>query len=211
MGLENTGYEKKTYVNIVAGKFAIRGNEGDSGVVSRTNKNNVTVYEKLYEKLSGVLNEISVRKNDKLGAYEYVIEMNDVGDKYFVSIPADSKYGDNLAKKIPNIKKGVYSTLSPYDFEDKERKTQMGKPSRNTGLTVIQNNEKVAAFYTKENQGKHPQNEGNMDEEEYKIFMIKVRKFYRGVVEEFSKRKEVSTVANPNPVPDNKDASDLPF
>ena len=99
-------------------------------------------------------------------------------------MPADSKYGDNLACKVPNIKMNVETTITPYDFEDKVEKNSAGKYRKHTGITFVQNGIKIPVAITKENpQGRPEPGSDKMDEEEYKIYMIRVRKFYRELVE----------------------------
>lgn len=215
MGLETTGSTKKIYVNIVGGKFAIKADEGAEGAVERLNKNQKKVYEFLYDKLSGTIDSIIVQKNEKLGAYEYVLDVNDTGEHYNVSVPADSKYGDSLASKAPNIQMGVWTTLQPYDFEDKTKiNPNTNKPQKQTGISIVQNDVKIASAYTKENPNGLPQMEGKLDEEEYKIFKIKQRKFFRGVIESLALDRETKAIINENkpkiePLDDGLDS--LPF
>lgn len=197
MGLEQHKSERKTYVNIVGGKFATKAEEGAEGAVSRVNKNNKTVWEFLHDKLSGTIDSIIVQKNEKLGAYEYILDVNDIGEHYSVSIPADSKYGDSLASKVPNIAIKTWSLIQPYDFEDKTRiNPNTGKSQKQTGISIIQNEVKVPSAYTKENPNGLPQMEGKLDEEEYKIFKIKQRKFFRGVVENLALSRETEAIKN---------------
>ena len=195
MGLEQHKSERKTYVNIVGGKFATKAEENAEGAVSRVNKNSKTVWEYLHDSLSGTIESIIVQKNEKLGAYEYVIDVNDVGNHYSVSVPAESKYGDSLASKVPNIEINVWTKLQPYDFEDKTKiNPNTGKPQKQTGISIVQNDVKVASAYTKENPNGLPQMEGKLDEEEYKIFKIQQRKFYRNMVEKTALDRETKSI-----------------
>lgn len=218
MGLETHDSKKKTYINIVGGKFATKADEGAEGAVSRVNKNNKTVFEFLHDRLSGTIESIIVQKNEKLGAYEYVIDVNDVGTHYSVSVPAESKYGDSLASKVPNIAINVWTTLQPYDFEDKTKiNPNTGKPQKQTGISIIQNEVKIASAYTKENPNGLPQMEGKLDEEEYKIFKIQQRKFFRNMVETLALNRETSAMKKdsykdiPAASSINPDFEDTPF
>lgn len=219
MGLETSTNTKKTYVNIVGGKFATKAEENAEGAVSRLNKNQKTVWEYLHDSLSGTIESIIVQKNEKLGAYEYVIDVNDVGNHFSVSVPAESKYGDSLASKVPNIKINVWTKLQPYDFEDKTKiNPNTGKPQKQTGISIVQNEVKVASAYTKENPNGLPQMEGKLDEEEYKIFKIQQRKFFRNMVEKTALDRETKAIKKdnshtnvPNASDINPDNLDLPF
>lgn len=183
MGLIPDNYQKKIYANIFSGKISIQSKEGEEGAVSRQNKNNKTVWEKHYPALSGILESIEVRKNEHLKAYEYVLHLSDVGEHYYLSIPADSRYGDNFAKKALNLKFGIELTVKPYDFEDKET------TKKRTGVNLLQDgwpDNKVPAYFTKEDPKGMPILIDQVDEEEYKIFKLQLNKFLREAVEKHS-------------------------
>lgn len=178
MGLNQDNYQKKTYANIFSGKISVQAKEGEEGAVSRTNKNNKTVWEKHYPSITGILESIEVRKNEYLKAYEYVVHLSDVGEHYYLSIPVDSKYGDTFAKKVPNLKFGIEVTVKPYDFTDKENK-------KRAGINLLQSGwpeDKVPYFFTKENPAGMPWLDEQVDEEEYKIFKLQLGKFLREAV-----------------------------
>jgi hypothetical protein len=226
MGVSNNNRENKIYVNVVGGKLAIKARTAEEvspdGTVAKTRiaENKTTgekreVHEFIYDELSGRLEDIKCEKNETLQAFQYIITLDDVGSKYSLSIPADSKYGDSLAVKVPFLTKGSMVVIKPYDFEDKkEVNTHTGKPKRVVGVAINQDGEKVGPYYTKENPNGRPiTEEGNMDEDEWKIYMLKLRKFYRN---EVAKWAENSVAAKPETAPvskaDEEDlSSDLPF
>lgn len=184
MGLINDNYQKKIYANIFSGKISIQSKEGEEGAISRTNKNNKTVWEKHFPAIQGILESIEVRKNEHLKAYEYVLHISDVGEHYYLSIPVDSKYGDTFAKKVPNLKFGIEVTVKPFDFEDRET----GK--KRTGVNLLQDgwpDNKVPYYFTKDNPQGMPWLETKVDEEEYKIYKLQLNKFLREAVEKHSK------------------------
>ena len=55
---------------------------------------------------------------------------------FILSIPVESKYGDNFAAKLPNMVLGAWYDFAPYKFEDKERKKKNGEPYVNTGISI---------------------------------------------------------------------------
>ncbi len=192
MGLSNSESQKRTYVNIVGGKLAIRaaketdvapdGTKATKRIV--TNKSTGEqreAYEFLYSELSATLEDIKVEKNEKLGSYNYLIYLDDIGDKYIISIPVESKYGDSLAAKIHNIKNGIKTTIKPYDFTDNKKINQFnGKPMHFVGQTIIQEDAKLDNYFSADTPNGRPEPETeSMDEEDYKIYMVKMRKFYK--------------------------------
>jgi hypothetical protein len=187
MGFGNQSQGSRvTYVNIVGGKLSIRAQEGDEGAVSRINKNEVTVWEKHYPNLTGTLVSVECKMNEKLKANEYILTIDDVGTIYKLSIPCDSNYGDSLAVRLPNLKAGQIYTFTPFDFEDKTKKNNKGEPAKIIGISIKQGEDKIQPYYTKEDPKDRPQGEEGMDADDYKVYKIKLRKFYRGLVDKFA-------------------------
>lgn len=198
--------ELKTFVNIFGGQLAVNVKEGDEDAISRVNKKEKTVWEKYYPDLNGILESIEVRKNDFLKAWEYVVHVSDMGMHYYISIPTDSRYGDNFARKVPNLKFATDFTIKPYDFEDKES----GK--KRTGISLMQNGVKIEAFYTMDNPQGMPMLTEKVEEELYKIHTIQLNKFLREAVEKHCKPKDVSAENVTPPVTNTADGNDsLPF
>ena len=200
MGLSVSTQQKKTFVNIVGGKFAIRAKEGDEGAVSRKNKNQELVWERIYDSLTGIIVDVKVERVEALKAYNYIIEVNDVGDVYYVNIPVDSRYGDSLAMKLPKIEKNGVYTLVPYDFPAGGRK--------NIGIAVYEGTEMVKGqglkpFYTKEEPNGMPFPKRELDEDEYKAYSLTKRKFLKDEVAKWG--KEIK------PNAPKVDDDDLPF
>lgn len=196
----------KTYVNIFGGNLSIQAKEGDEGAVSRKNKKDVTVWEKHYPDLTGILESIEVKKNEHLKVWEYVVHLSDVGMHYYLSIPCESRYGENFAKKALNLKFGQDLTVKPFDFVDKEGKKRIG-------VSLLQDGHlerKVPMYFTKEDPKGLPVLLEKVDEEAYKIHNIQLNKFLREAVEAFAKPKDVPA-ENTNTTVETKDDSGLPF
>jgi hypothetical protein len=187
MGFGNQSQGNRvTYVNIVGGKLSIKAQEGDEGAVSRVNKNEVTVWEKHYPNLTGTLVSVECKMNEKLKANEYILTIDDVGTIYKLSIPCDSNYGDSFAVRLPNLKAGQIYTFTPFDFEDKTKKNNKGEPAKIIGISIKQGDDKIQPYYTKEEPKDRPQGEKGMDADDYKVYKIKLRKFYRSLVDKFA-------------------------
>jgi hypothetical protein len=225
MGFGQETNRNATFVNIVGGKFAVKCNEDTPNAVSRKNKKEETVWELNYPDLTATLKSVSCEKNEKLGSWQYKVTLDDFGDTYILNVPCESKYGDNLACKVPNLKVNNVYTFKPYDFEDKVKKNNYtGKPMKQTGISITDaSKEKIASAFTSEVPNGRPTPTERMDEDEYKIFQLQVRKFYRKVVDEFNGGKNESQVVkaqnNASPTKEdvmarnnqNDDFQDLPF
>ena len=201
MGLSVSQQTKKTYVNIVGGKFAIKAKEGDEGARSRKNKNNEMVWEHIYDTLTGIISDVKVERVEALKAYNYIVEVNDVGDVYYVNIPVESRYGDSFAMKLLNIEKGGVYTMMPYDFQAEGKK--------NIGIAIYDGTEVVKGqgikpYFSKETPNGMPVPKRQLDEDEYKAYQLTKRKFLR---------EQVGKWTVPTPAKDvpQVESDDLPF
>lgn len=208
MAFGTNNRELKTYVNIFGGNLSIQAKEGEEGAISRENKNKKTVWEKHYPDLTGILESIEVNKNEHLKAWEYVVHLSDMGMHYYLSIPCESRYGENFAKKALNLKFGKDLTIKPFDFVDKDNKKRIG-------VSLLQDGHperKVPMYFTKEDPKGLPVLLEKVDEEAYKIHNIQLNKFLREAVEAFAKPKDVPAENTAPPITNTPDGNDsLPF
>ncbi len=208
MGFGTDNRELKTYVNIFGGNLSIQAKEGEEGAVSRVNKKDKTVWEKHYPDLTGILESVEVNKNEHLKAWEYVLHLSDVGMHYYISIPCESRYGENFAKKAPHLKFGQELTVKPYDFLDKtDNKKRIGVGLLQEGFP----DKKLPVYYTKENPNGMPVLLEKVDEEAYKIHNIQLNKFLREEVAKLSKPKDVPAETPVNNTPVDPNIDPLPF
>lgn len=220
----------KTYASINAGKITVRAKDqnaiGPNGakpksreITDKQTGEKRTIHEFIYDFLKGNLTSVKILKHEKFG-WQYIIELSNVGDDIELTIPADSKYGDSFVTKLPNLKLGAYYSIKPYNFEDKEKRNKKGEPVKQIGVTILidgDKDKKVQPAFTKENQGNKPlPTSDNMDEDDYKAYMITLRKFYRSLVDQFN----AANVSAPKPEQNNTPApapsgngqeDDLPF
>lgn len=168
------------YVSIFDGNLITRAKENEAGAVSRVNKEDRTVWEHHHKNgLTGNLVNITASQNPRIAKnpWEFIIEMRDAAKRYLISVSADSRYGEDLACKIPSLEYGKETKIKPFDFENPE-----DKEKKIIGISFIQEGAKVPRFITKDNPMGRPQTEGRLDDDDYKIHMVKVKKFYREIV-----------------------------
>ena len=228
---ENSTRESRTFASIFNGKISIRAkSETDLGpdgakpiarqIEDKTTKEKRTIYEFLFDSVKGNLESVKVNKHDKFG-WQYIICLDYVGEKIELTMPVDSKYGDSFATKLPNLQLGKMYVVKPYNFEDKVKRNKKGEPVKQIGITFFldgDKDKKVLPAFTKENPGNKPLPDSeNMDEDDYKAYMIKLRKFYRSLVDQFNAANV--SAPKPTPAPSNPDSptswidddSDLPY
>lgn len=172
------------YVSVFDGNLTTRAKPNEEGAVERENKEGRKVWEHHHKDgLTGILLNITAAKNPRINKnpWEYLIEMRDNKNKFVIAIPAESRYGDDLACKVPAIKYGVSTVINPYHFTDKDNKEK-----KIIGVTIMQEGTKVPRCITKENPMGRPETDGQLDDDDYKAFKIKERKFYREIVQHHS-------------------------
>jgi hypothetical protein len=171
MGLASSNSSRKTYLQIISGRFAQKVEKGTPGAVERENKKKVMVYELLHDKLSGKIKEMTITKSDFGEALE--VSMEDVGEHFHVSIPVESKYFDSFAAKIGSADLTKEVELAPYSFEPKDGS------GKKTGLNIFQSGTKLGYFFSKDDpKGKPQPSAEKLDDKMWKIYKIQERDFY---------------------------------
>lgn len=176
------GGDKKFITVLADGKFHQTVPEGTEGAVVREyeDKDDVkkTKTELVFDEVSGVITKIAFKDGD----YGKMLEL-EIDNEGIVSIGTASNFGEDLMKKLPNVKLSEVVKLVPYSFETDKGKTKKG-------ITVYQNDKKIESFYwdneTKKAINGIPEAEAGLDykSEDGKIFFMTVRKF---LVEEVKK------------------------
>ena len=143
--------EKKNgvFFNILAdGKFHQTVDEGTESAVLREGETKegekYSKWEKLFESLSGKIK--SVEFFDGNYGKNIIVNMEDEEGEFGISVSTSSNFGEDLMKKLPNIKLLEEVKFAPYSFEDDKGKTKKG-------ITVTQNGEKVQSYYHDYNPG----------------------------------------------------------
>ena len=196
MGLSNDNKSSKTFLNIVSGKFAHRVPEGTEGAVSRKNKKDALVWEKMYDSLSGQISSMKIEKDDY--GKHLAIDVKSGIDTFQVQIPVDSKYFDTFCYKINNVDLSKEVKIVPYSFVAQD------SGQKKSGLNMYQGNNKIEHYYTKEDPKDKPVsptfNGGDrVDDEEWKIFKLSERKWMMNMISNKSLSMANEVVKNTAP------------
>jgi len=108
--------EIRQYLNVSIGKLRQRVKEGDPKAKARTIEDTgEVIYERIYSYIEAKLEKIFMRTHKEYGN-SWVLLMQDGGVKYSVQISENSRYGDDLLKKIPNLNYGKIYRITPFSF-----------------------------------------------------------------------------------------------
>jgi hypothetical protein len=203
--------EKKSYLSVYKGKIVQRVPQGTEGSIERVTKNGETIYELHFESFSAEIKNMYVEKTDF--GMQCRLVLSDMGQEFILNIPTESSVFDSLAKRVPNIKRGVYYTIKPYDFESKEGK-------RMIGINIFDGTTKVEPCFTKDNPGGVPAFPTGGTEKAIKRWAIDKTEFFENLVNDHGKKmnepvqqkKEAVKVPAVKDAPKGEeDESDLPF
>lgn len=215
MGATPYSNEKKQYFNIQGFQFTVRAEEGAEGAKMRTiakkDKTTKDVWEYLFRDISGHIKSIEIKESKFGKQYEIVIQ--DVADNMVIQIQTASGYADSLIARLSNIDPSLPVKLVPYSFIPE------GKTKKKEGVNIYQNDTKVDPAFTRENPNGQPQPQhpnAEMDEDEWKIYFMQLRKFYSKVAIEFNEKLKAGAFAkNQESDSQNTDnlslSDDLPF
>lgn len=195
MSSNQTEGEKKAYVTILAsdGTFRLVVPEGTPNSITREYElkdgTKGSKNELVFQKMTGIIQDVSIFDGDFGKLLQLDIEVN--GKVLTLSISTEQNYGEDLMKKLPNIKLDQVVELSPYSFVDEK-----GKPRK--GMSVVQNGEKIQNFFfdpkTKLNINGYPTpDKGTKDTSDWKIYFLQARKFLINYTLEHFPTKKVAT------------------
>lgn len=178
MALTSHSGVKRIYLSIIGGKLAQKVEKGTANAVSRLNKKSEEVWELLHQKVSGMIEEMKIEKKDF--GEQLDITMNDVGERYTISIPVESKWFDSFCAKIGSAQLDKTLEIVPYSFEAKD-----GSGKKN-GINIYQKGNpaadekgKLPYYFSKENaMGKPFPPDQKLGDREYKMFKLQEREFY---------------------------------
>jgi hypothetical protein len=182
MGLtSNYGLSKRVYLQIIGGKLAQTVEKETPGAVSRqkTKGKNAgqQTWELYHDRVSGIIKEMNIEKKD-FGEY-LDIHIEDVGDKFIVSLPVESKFFDSFCAKIGTADLSYTIELAPYSFEGKDGNKVIGMNLYQKGNPKADEKGKLPYFFSKENpMGKPFPSEKRISDREYKAFKLQERDFY---------------------------------
>jgi len=180
--------EQRNFANIIAdGTIRTKASEGEKGAVRRdyklSNGEEGFKYEHVYHEISGYIDEISFWEGE-YGKSMHIC-VNDGDESVVLSVSVQSNFADDIMKKLPNIDFTKEVVFKPYSFEDKETK-KMRK-----GVTIIQGIEKINNYFIDAKKKKatngFPEPEKSkkeMDNDDWKIYFMKSKKFLQKFIEE---------------------------
>lgn len=184
MALGQSENSNRIFLHITYGKLRFKTNENDSQAVSRENSKGNTVWERVFDFVSGKVTSIFYKEDEKYGN-SFEVTLKDGEEKYQISFSEGDNYCNDFFSKLPNVDLNREIKIAPYDFLDKSKNKQR------RGITLWQDDVKINNFFVyregqefKYNQG-FPKPEGTeTDSDDWKIYFTKVKKFLRKYVNE---------------------------
>lgn len=169
-----------TYLQIIKGQLKQKVEEGTPGAEKREYElKDGTKGEKWeipYDGWMGKIKELRIKEKD----FGDVLDV--VFDDAILSISMDSRYFADFVKKFASANPNEEISINPYDFTGDDGK-------RKTGLSMVQNNEKLKDYFESFKDGKFlygfPKPEGDeRTSDDWKIYFLKVKKFLKKWLEE---------------------------
>lgn len=139
-------------------------------------------WELVYDNLRGHINDISFRDGD------YGTQLMILIDDITLAVSMNSKYADDILKKLPNVDFSKDVNFVPYSFVDDKNKEKKGV-SIYQDLGDIKPSKLNNFFYDTETKGSKngypdfPENHKKMKKDDWKIYFITVRKFLQEYTE----------------------------
>lgn len=211
----------KIYLTVSLGRIRKKTTKEDASAKERQTEKGDTIYERVYNAVSGTLENITFFDHKEYGK-SWTVLIKDGEDLYAVQVHENSRYGIDLLKKIPNLSKGRTVKITPYDFELNNK--------RKIGLSIEQSGIKVEPYYQKFTQledGKYkvenlhgfPNFDGDpKDKDDLKIYYTQVAKFLRGKAQEHIEGnfgrvlpESIADEIYKNESTDSPEDEDLPF
>lgn len=147
MGLKESS-SKKIYLQFFGGKVVRRVKEDFPGAVSRTNKQEVVVWEKRYDSIEGYLTDINIKEHEEYGK-QFELTLTDEDDTYMLTIPYLSSHAKGFLMSIENCNLKTPIEFCPYMFNEDGKDKHV--------LSLKQKGKKVERKYTKDNPQGLPQ------------------------------------------------------
>lgn len=150
MALSNLGGVNTTYLSVADGNLVRQHKQATAQTTERITKTGKLVFEERFKDLTAKLDNISTRENEY--GKQWQLRFQDGGDYYVVSLPYSSRYASSFLKALPNLDLNNEVRFMPWAMKDKNDATKTI-----TGITLYQNGEKLAPYYTKEDPKGLPQ------------------------------------------------------
>jgi len=150
MALSNLGGVNTTYLSVADGNLVRQHKQANAQTTERITKTGKLVFEERFKDLTAKLDGISTRENDY--GKQWQLRFQDGGDYYVISLPYSSRYASSFLKVLPNLDLTKEVRFMPWAMKDKLDATKTI-----TGITLYQDGEKLAPYYTKDDPKGLPQ------------------------------------------------------
>lgn len=150
MALSQLGGVNTTYLSVADGNLVRQHKQANAQTTERITKTGKLVYEERFKDLTAKLDGITTRENDY--GKQWQLRFQDQSDYYVISLPYSSRYASSFLKALPNLDLSKEVRFMPWAMKDK-----MDATKTITGITLYQDGEKIAPYYTKEDPKGLPQ------------------------------------------------------
>ena len=217
--LEELWNSNTIYLSIVGWKLAQKVNEDTPWATKREYETSdwakKVKFEKYYKWVTWLIKGLEFRSTDF--GEQFVITLYKEWQEVKISMPTDSNYFTDFAKKLPKINLDKEIRISSFEFEsDKGKKVKW--------FFISQDGVKVENDYYFDKDKKKTRNwmpevdkkeSKNYDKDDWKMFFLKVKKFLKSEVEK--KAKDIKPISHIEELPwdekfdDEVSVEDLPF
>jgi hypothetical protein len=152
MALSQLGGTNLTYLSVSDGNLTRQHKQANDRTTERVTKTGKLVFEERFKDLTGIITNVNTRENDYGKQWQLTFE--DGSDTYIVSMPYSSRYASSFLKALPNIDIAQPLRFMPWAMKDKNDVSKTV-----TGITMYQNDTKIAPAFTREEPNGLPQME----------------------------------------------------
>lgn len=152
MALSQLGGTNLTYLSVSDGNLVRQHKTANDRTTERVTKTGKLVFEERFKDLTGLITNINTRENDY--GKQWQLTFSDAGDTYIVSMPYSSRYASSFLKALPNINIEDPIRFMPWSMKDKNDVSKTV-----TGVTMYQDDTKIAPAYTRDEPNGLPQME----------------------------------------------------
>lgn len=201
--------EKKIYVTIVEGRFAVSVPESDSNGSEFVTKEGKKKFYRYYKDLTGRIDSIihvNPPAEHPTWSASWILNMHDADENYSVTMSVGSGYANSFFCILPNITKELAVTLQP-SMKDEAYE---GKMKTKRSIFVKQNGSWLKWFYSGADSGlpaieKIVKKSGDVEYDDFDR-----TEFFKELAAKFNKAETTKETIHHEPVPQAPD-DDLPF
>lgn len=164
------GYRKhRNYYSVSDGRIRQKTDEKDPNAQYRegtVDGKKYEIYELVFDYITGRITDIDVSDSEYGRNLEITLE--DPSGENIIRMKWNSVYANTFLSKCPNLDFSKEVTIEPFYFK-KDKKAR---------LILIQDNNKIKAFYTKENPQGMPRYPADGSEDEFQQWKVDISKFF---------------------------------